>query len=257
MGSASSSSIRRTMPSIRPAKPKTKPEWIAARVERPIASSRLFQVDPGDPRGAVDQGGERDLEAGADRAAEVLALGGDGVDVDAGAEVDDDAGLAEALVGGDRVDEAVGADLERVVDPDRHPGLHPGADRQARRPRGSARRAARTGCRAAARPRRRRPRRRRRSDIPQSEKRPAIRSRQLVPGRSRAGLEAPVLDQVLALEGAEVGLRVADVDGEQHRLIIAGPTGQAAKSASSAHRIARMAARLFVIPASHPASPRS
>ena len=39
--------------------------------------------------------------------------------------------LAEALVGGDRVDEAVGPDLQRVLDPDRHPGLDPGPDRQA------------------------------------------------------------------------------------------------------------------------------
>ncbi len=40
-GFASSSSIRPTMPSINPAKPKMKPDWIAARVERPIASPAL------------------------------------------------------------------------------------------------------------------------------------------------------------------------------------------------------------------------
>ena len=39
---------------------------------------------------------------------------------------------------------------------------------------------------------------------------------QLVAGRAGAGLEAPVLDQALAVEGAEVGLGVADVDREQH-----------------------------------------
>ena len=116
------------MPSISPAKPKTTPDWIAARLERPIAVSRLGEFDPGDSGRAFDQRGERDLQPGGDRAAEVLALGGDRVEVDPGAEVDDDAGAAEALVGGDRVDEAVGADLERVVDPDRHPGLDPGAD---------------------------------------------------------------------------------------------------------------------------------
>ena len=139
----------------------------------------------------------------------------------------DDAGLAEALVGGDRVDEAVGADLERVVDPDRHPGLHPGADRQAlglevalgqllelaaerRHDRGDA------------------------DGVDVVEGHPAEREEagdplgQLVAGRARAGLEAPVLDQALALEGAEVGLGVADVDREQHRRIIAGSTGQVA-----------------------------
>jgi len=31
--------MRRTTPSIRPAKPKTTPDWIAARLERPIAVS--------------------------------------------------------------------------------------------------------------------------------------------------------------------------------------------------------------------------
>jgi hypothetical protein len=36
--------------------------------------------------------------------------------------------------------------------------------------------------------------------------------RQLVAGRPRAGLEAPVLGQLLAREGAEMGLGVADVD---------------------------------------------
>ena len=39
---------------------------------------------------------------------------------------------------------------------------------------------------------------------------------QLVAGRPGAGLEAPVLDQALAVEGAEVGLGVADVDREEH-----------------------------------------
>jgi hypothetical protein len=32
-----------------------------------------------------------------------------------------------------------------------------------------------------------------------------------------------VLDQLLALEGTEVGLGVADVDGEEHPPIITGP----------------------------------
>ena len=122
------------MPSISPAKPKMKPDWIAARVERPIAasgSSRSIRVIRGR---AFDQGAERDLEPGADRAAEVLAVGGDGVEVDRRCRSRPTTqALAEALVGGDRVDQAVGADLERVVDPDRHPGLDPGPDRQAAR----------------------------------------------------------------------------------------------------------------------------
>jgi hypothetical protein len=41
---------------------------------------------------------------------------------------------------------------------------------------------------------------------------------QLVIGGAGARLEAPVLGETLAVEGAEVGLGVADVDGEEHRI---------------------------------------
>ena len=199
-----------------------KPEWIAARVERPIAVSRLVEVDPGDAGGAFDQRGQRDLEAGADRAAEVVAVGGDGVDVDPGAEVDDHAGLAEALVGGDRVDQAVGADLERVVDPDRHPGLHARADRQALGLEVALGHLLELGAE----------RRHHRGDadgVDVGEGHPAEREEagdplgELVAGRAGAGLEAPVLDQLLAFEGAEVGLGVADVDGEQSDIPLEWP----------------------------------
>jgi len=44
---------------------------------------------------------------------------------------------------------------------------------------------------------------------------------QLVAGRPRASLKSPVLDQALAVEGAKVGLGVADVDREEHGAIIA------------------------------------
>ena len=47
-----------------------------------------------------------------------------------GAEVDDDAGAAEFLEGGDAVDDAVGADLRGVVDRDGHAGLDAGLDEQ-------------------------------------------------------------------------------------------------------------------------------
>ena len=107
----SSRSIRRAIPSIRPAKPKMTPDWIARAGRLADRRLGLGEVDPGDPRAALGERGQRDLDPGRDRAAEVLAVGGDGVEVDPGAEVDDDAGAADALVGGDRVDEPVGADL--------------------------------------------------------------------------------------------------------------------------------------------------
>jgi len=192
----------------------------APRSSRAAAAHWLAEVDAGDPGGALDQGAERDLQAGADRAAEILAVGGDGVDVDPGAEVDHHAGLAEALVGGDRVDQAVGADLERVVDPDRHPALHAGADGQA------------LGLEVAlghplelAAERRHHRGDDDRVDVAEVHLAEVEEAgdplAQLVAGRAGAGLEAPVLDQLLAFEGAEVSLRVSDVDSEQHARRIA------------------------------------
>ena len=62
---------------------------------------------------------------------DVLALARvDAVEGGRGAEVDHDHRARVALVGGDRVDDAVGADLARVVVEDRHAGLDPGPDEQ-------------------------------------------------------------------------------------------------------------------------------
>ena len=183
------------MPSIRPAKPKMKPEWIAARVERPIAScgsSRSIRVMRAARSIRALSEGARPGPIAPPRYSPSAETASMLIPVP---KSTDDAGLAEALVGGDRVDEAVGADLERVLDPDRHPGLHPGPDRQAARRRGSARSAARTGCRAAAPPRRRRPRRRRSKRHLAEREEAGDPLGQLVAGRPRAGLEAPVLDQ--------------------------------------------------------------
>ena len=56
---------------------------------------------------------------GREHAADVLALGRDDVEVGRRAEVDDDHGRAVALLGGDGVDDPVGADLARIVVADR------------------------------------------------------------------------------------------------------------------------------------------
>src|SRR6188472_2340820 len=50
---------------------------------------------------------DRDLEPGGDDAAEVLTVGGDGVEVDRRPEVDRQAAAADLLVSGDGVDEPV------------------------------------------------------------------------------------------------------------------------------------------------------
>ena len=133
-----------------------------------------------------------------------------------------------AVVRGDRVDEPVGAELVRVVDQDRHPGLQLGPDHQAGACRGGARRAARTRGRAAARPWRRSRRRGRSSSRSSSAAGrratpPARRRWRWARCRSRQSRPSSV-----AVEGADVGLRVADVDREQHRGIIATAIGSAA-----------------------------
>ena len=48
--------------------------------------------------------------------------------------------------------------------------------------------------------------------MPRKASKPLIRSAELVATGAGASLEAPVLDQAIAVEGAEVGLGVTDVD---------------------------------------------
>src|SRR5207248_7808294 len=70
-------------------------------------------------------GGQRvdgDLDAGGERAAQVLAAGGDHVEVRRGTEVHDDRRAAVQGVRGERVRDPVGADLLRVVDRELYPG---------------------------------------------------------------------------------------------------------------------------------------
>ena len=62
------------------------------RLDRVLAdhAAGLDELDPAQRRGPAEQGVEADLDAGHDGAAEVLALGRDGVERGGGAEVDDD-----------------------------------------------------------------------------------------------------------------------------------------------------------------------
>ena len=144
-----------TTPSIRPAKPKTKPDCNAAWVLRPIATSGSSSWMRGSLAARSESASIETSSAGSDDAAEVLAVGRDRVDVDRGAEVDREAAPADPLVGGDGVDEAIGAELVRVVDQDRHPRPGGGADEQERRGQDGSRRAARTRARAGVPPSRR------------------------------------------------------------------------------------------------------
>ena len=122
-----------------------------------------------------------------------------------------------AVVGRDGVDEPVGADLVRIVDPDRHPGPDRGPDDEHlvtevaarhRRPLLGELRHRRGDDRAV--------------DVgePHSPQAEQVRQRgaELVPGRLAHGGKPPVLgDDVLAVAvDAEVRLGVADVDDEEH-----------------------------------------
>ena len=124
-------------------------------------------------------------------------------------------GPPSLLVARDRVDEPVGPDLARVVVADRHPGLEPGAD--------DADVAVEVAL-AHRRPLRPQLRHRRGDDHPvehlevhaAQREQVAQHRAQLVGGRLAHGGEAPVLDELPVAERAEVGLRVAGVDDEEH-----------------------------------------
>ena len=96
----------------------------------PISARGADTSNAGQRRGALGERLQGDLDARGDDPAEVLALGGHGVVGDRGAEVHHHARPPEALVGGDGVDEPVGADLAGVVVADRHARLDAGSHRE-------------------------------------------------------------------------------------------------------------------------------
>ena len=109
--SPSSAQMACTMPSTSPANPYTAPDCSASVVDLPMACSGSIELDLDELGGARRERLERDLDAGGDGAAQVVALGGDDVERGGRAVVGDDARPAVRLEGGDGVDDAVGADL--------------------------------------------------------------------------------------------------------------------------------------------------
>ena len=190
----------------------------ADRVDGRLADdrARLLEVDAHELGGALVQGLHGDLDPGGDDAAEELAVGRDDVVVDRGAEVDHHAGGVEAVVGGDRVDQAVGAELARVVDADGHAGLQAGPDEDRVVAEVAVAHALVLGLELGDDGRDDR-----RVEVVegQAAQLEQVRERgpELVGGRRGHGGKAPVLDEGLAAEGAEVRLGVADVDDEEHR----------------------------------------
>ena len=140
-------------------------------------------------------------------------------------------------------------ELVGVVDQDRHPRLQVRARPSGRRARCGARRGARTRARAAARRWRRSRRRARRSRGRRAragcERRARARRR-----CARLRGQAPVVRELGPVEGADVGLGVADVDREQH-------AGDYRSTAARRQRDAERGSPLELSPARPAPSPAS
>ena len=118
------------MPSTWAANPYTIPDWSAAPVDLPISSL-------GSAMSTLVRRAAREVRASIE-----ISIPGpmipprysperrDHVVVDRGPEVHDHAGVAAEVIAGDRVHQAVGPELVRVLEQDRHPGLGAGADDQ-------------------------------------------------------------------------------------------------------------------------------
>ena len=174
--------------------------------------ARLDELDLEQPGGPGGQRIDRDLDAGGQRAAEELTPGRDHVEVGRGAEVDDHRRPAVERVGGQGVDDAVGADLARVVGQQRDAGAYARTDDDGRdvgevalehraelvQHRGH-RRAHRDPVRCRVR-----------------GQQPTEHQRQLVGSHPRVGLDPVALEHHIAVEQPQHGVGVADVDGQEH-----------------------------------------
>ena len=119
LASASSARIRTRSPADERLVAEDRPrahraDGVAA--DRPVGRAEL---DPGQLRGPRGERLEAELETRRDRPADERAVGGDRVERRGGPEVGDDRRRAVQPGGGEGVDEPVGPDLGRTVDPDR------------------------------------------------------------------------------------------------------------------------------------------
>ena len=188
--------------------------------ERGRASSILRK-----PRAAQAEGVDRDLDAGRDRPAQVLAARRDRVEGRRRTEVDHHARAVEQVHGRERVDDAVGPDLLGVVHQHRHAGPDAGLDDDGRHvavvtaahvthlvQHAGHRRAERDAVDLAAQPA---------AAVAAVEQRVLAHQAldehgMLIGGAPRIRRDAPVLDDALGVEQTHDGVRVTDVDGQQH-----------------------------------------
>ena len=188
------------------------------RLDRRLADHvlRRHELDAAQRRRAPEERVHRDLDAGEDRAAEVLTLCADRLDRVRGAEVDDDRRAAVEVVCRDGVGDAVGADLLRVVVEDRHAGADAGLEherveaevalviwRSAAVTLGTPDAIA-TPVTCAS------------NEKPWKPRNCWIIERELVRGARRDRRDAPVVGELGAVEEPDDGLGVAGVDREQH-----------------------------------------
>ena len=171
---------------------------------------RLDVVDLDEPRRTGEERFHRRLDAGSEHATDVLTLGRDDVEVRRGAEVDHDHRSAVAVLRGDGVDDPVGTDLARVVVANRDARLDARPDHEDRclgPPGGEALPLADEG----------------RDGRPEADAVDPIEVEhareqhpELVARPAALGREAPVLLELRVAVEPEDGLRVADVDREEH-----------------------------------------
>ena len=217
----------------------------------PITRSGAVERHLRQPRGAREQRVHRDLDPRREHAADVLARRRDDVEVRRGAEVDHDRGRAVALARRDRVRDPVGPDLARVVVADRHAGRDARAEHEqlgARPALGEATRTRATSCGTVDE-----------STIPSSAS-SSTNARSITASSSAGvrgiGADAELVGEPVAVEQAEDGLRVADVDREQHRGRGAARSGARASS-SCARSLIRFASASAVSVGSSSPSPFS
>jgi hypothetical protein len=126
-------------------------------------------------------------------------------------------------VGGHRVHQPVRTELMRVVHQDRHPGLQVGPDRHALRPHVPLAQGLVLRPKLGDHTRDDRPVEGVETQAVQLEEL-GYGGAKLVGRRARNGGKPPIAREVGPIERTQMGLRVSDVDGEQHSAIIDEPS---------------------------------
>ena len=177
---------------------------------------RLAHLDLGESGGAARERLHRDLDAGGDRAADIVALGVHDVEVGRRAEVDDDQRRSVGLEAGHCIGDAIGADLGRVPEQDTNAGAHAGPQHERREAqvllahrhplRGEARHDRSNGHLVDRLP----------QTQPEQREEALQQTGHLVACAVSDRGNAPVAGKDTGVHEADHGLRVADIDHEQH-----------------------------------------